>query len=324
MKAKSERASVVVIGNFDGVHRGHQAVLADAARRARGGSSDDVADERELVVLTFDPHPSAVVGRGEPAKLTTLPRRIELLERHGASRVAVKNFDKAFAAQSPEEFARNLLANELRANEVVVGQNFRFGAKRAGDFSTLALLGKTLGFTARAHAVAEDDRGPFSSTRARAAIEKGDLEEAVAVLGRWHSMSGVVVEGRKLGRTLGFPTANLAEIPELTPPNGIYAVLVDELDEHGKAHALAHGAMSIGVRPTIEGATGRTHEVYLLEFSRDLYGKRLRVHFVDHLRPELKFDGIDALTAQMRKDVQASARILAKYAPRPEFGGGYG
>ncbi|MGH7330686.1 MAG: adenylyltransferase/cytidyltransferase family protein, partial [Polyangiaceae bacterium] len=182
----SRASSVVVIGNFDGVHRGHQAVLADAAHRARG--------ERDLVVLTFDPHPAAVVGRGEPARLTTMPRRIELLERHGATRVVVKKFDEAFAAQSPEEFAKNLLAKELHASEVVVGQNFRFGSKRAGDFATLAGLGKTLGFTARAHAVAEDDRGPFSSTRARAAVEKGDLEEAVAVLGRWHAAAGVVVE----------------------------------------------------------------------------------------------------------------------------------
>ena len=334
MNAKFGRESVVVIGNFDGVHRGHQAVLADAAHRARAGSSEDVGlrntrdeparSERELVVLTFDPHPSAVVGRGEPAKLTTLPRRIELLERHGASRVVVKKFDTAFAAQTPEEFAKNLLKNELRASEVVVGRNFRFGAKRAGDFATLADLGNTLGFTARAHAVAEDDRGPFSSTRARAAIEKGDLEETVAVLGRWHSESGVVVEGKKLGRTLGFPTANLGDIAELSPPNGIYAVLVDELDEDGRARALAPGAMSIGVRPTIEGATGRTHEVYLLDFSRDLYGARLRVHFVAHLRPELKFDGVDALTAQMKKDVEATRKILAKYAPRPEIGGSYG
>ncbi len=317
-------STVVVIGNFDGVHRGHQAVLADAAHRARGESSGDLSDERELVVLTFDPHPSAVVGRGEPARLTTLPRRIELLERHGASRVVVKKFDKAFAAQSPEEFAKNLLANELHASEVVVGQNFRFGAKRAGDFSTLAELGKDLGFSTHAHAVAEDDRGPFSSTRARGAIEKGDLEEAVAVLGRWHATSGVVIEGAKLGRTFGFPTANLGDIPELPPPNGIYAVLVDELDPSGRARALAHGAMSIGVRPTIEGASGRTHEVYLLDFSRDLYGARLRVHFVAHLRPELKLPNIDALKAQMTEDVQACRTILAKFAPRPEIGGAYG
>lgn len=319
---KSERA-VVVIGNFDGVHRGHQAVLADAAHRARGASSHDVSEERELLVLTFDPHPSAVLGRGEPARLTTLSRRVELLERHGASRVVVKKFDLAFAAQTPEAFAKSLLVGELHASEVVVGENFRFGAKRAGDFATLVSLGKSLGFSARAHGVAADDIGPFSSTRARGAIERGELDEAVAVLGRWHSTSGVVREGQKLGRTLGFPTANLHDVPELAPPNGIYAVLVDEVDSLGRGRALGMGAMSIGVRPTIEGATGRTSEVYVLDFDGDLYGKTLRVHFVAFLRPELKFDGLEALKAQMKKDVEESRKILAKFAPRPEIGGAW-
>ncbi|HEX7666996.1 MAG TPA: bifunctional riboflavin kinase/FAD synthetase [Polyangiaceae bacterium] len=322
MKSQS---TVVVIGNFDGVHRGHQAVLADAAFRARGQSAHDVnqAVERELVVLTFDPHPSAVVGRGEPARLTTMQRRVELLERHGASRVVVQKFDRTFAAQSPEAFARELLTNELHANEVVVGANFRFGAKRAGDFSTLVELGKSLGFVARAHAVAEDDRGPFSSTRARKAIESGDLEETLAVLGRFHSISGVVGRGQQLGRTLGFPTANLHDIPELGPPDGIYAVLVDELDQDGRAKALAKGVMSIGVRPTIEGASGRTSEVFLFDFSRDLYGARLRVHFVARQRPELKFDGLEPLVAQMKKDDAEARTILAKYAPNGEIGGAW-
>jgi riboflavin kinase/FMN adenylyltransferase len=318
MSATSESA-VVVIGNFDGVHRGHQAVLADAAIRARQG-------ENELVVLTFDPHPSAVVGRGEPARLTTMDRRVQLLKRHGADRVVVKKFDTAFAAQSPLEFATNLLSKELHAKEVVVGQNFRFGAKRAGDFQTLAQIGNPLGFTARAHAVAEDDRGAFSSTRARAAISNGDLDEAVAVLGRWHSISGVVKKGDQLGRTLGFPTANLHDIAELSPPDGIYAVLVDQIDDEikdGHARALAHGVMSIGVRPTIAGAVGKTTEVFLFDFDRDLYGAHLRVHFVAYLRPEMKFDGLDALKAQMKKD-DAEARVrLAKITPVHELGGAY-
>jgi riboflavin kinase/FMN adenylyltransferase len=314
MNAKSE-SSVVVIGNFDGVHRGHQAVLADAAIRARHA-------EHELVVLTFDPHPSAVVGRGEPPKLTTMARRIELLERHGASRVVVKKFDAAFAAQSPLAFATDLLSNELRASEVVVGQNFRFGQKRAGDFQTLSQIGNTLGFTARAHAVAEDDRGAFSSTRARAAVTNGDLDEALAVLGRWHSISGVVKKGAQLGRTLGFPTANVHDIAELSPPDGIYAVLVDELKD-GHPRALAHGVMSIGMRPTIAGAVGKTSEVFLFDFDRDLYGAQLRVHFVAYLRPEAKFDGLDALKAQMKKDEAEARARLAKITPIRELRGAY-
>jgi riboflavin kinase / FMN adenylyltransferase len=318
MSAKSG-SSVVVIGNFDGVHRGHQAVLADAAIRARHG-------ENELVVLTFDPHPSAVVGRGEPLKLTTMQRRIDLLGRHGADRVVVKKFDHAFAAQSPLEFATKLLAEELRAKEVVVGQNFRFGSKRAGDFQTLSEIGNSLGFTARAHAVAEDDRGAFSSTRARAAVSKGDLDEVLAVLGRWHSISGVVKKGDQIGRTLGFPTANLHDIPELSPPDGIYAVLVDQIDdaiEDGRARALAHGVMSIGVRPTIAGAVGKTTEVFLFDLDRDLYGAHLRVHLVQYLRPEMKFDGLDALKAQMKKDEAEARARLAKITPVRELGGAY-
>ncbi len=314
MNAKSG-SSVVVIGNFDGVHRGHQAVLADAAIRARHA-------ENELVVLTFDPHPSAVVGRGEPARLTTMPRRIELLERHGASRVVVKKFDIAFAAQSPLAFATDLLSKELRASEVVVGQNFRFGQKRAGDFETLAAIGNTLGFTARAHAVAEDDRGAFSSTRARAAVAKGDLDEALAVLGRWHSISGVVKKGDQLGRTLGFPTANLHDIAELSPPDGIYAVLVDEIKE-GRPRALARGVMSIGMRPTIAGAVGKTSEVFLFDVDRDLYDAQLRAHFVAYLRPELKFDDLDALKAQMKRDEAEARARLVKITPIRELRGAY-
>ncbi|MEO7112417.1 MAG: bifunctional riboflavin kinase/FAD synthetase [Polyangiaceae bacterium] len=314
MSSKSG-SSVVVIGNFDGVHRGHQAVLADAAIRARHG-------ENELVVLTFDPHPSAVVGRGEPLKLTTIHRRIELLKRHGADRVVVKKFDGEFAAQSPLEFAAKLLAEELHAKEVVVGQNFRFGSKRAGDFQTLSEIGNNLGFTARAHAVAEDDRGAFSSTRARAAVSKGDLDEVLAVLGRWHSISGVVKKGDQLGRTLGFPTANLHDILELSPPDGIYAVLVDEIRD-GRAHALAHGVMSIGVRPTIAGAVGRTTEVFLFDFDRDLYGAQLRVHFVQYLRAEMKFDGLEPLKVQMKKDEAEARARLAKITPVRELGGAY-
>ncbi|MEO8876187.1 MAG: bifunctional riboflavin kinase/FAD synthetase [Polyangiaceae bacterium] len=310
-------SSVVVIGNFDGVHRGHQAVLGDAALRARHA-------ERDLVVLTFDPHPSSVVGRGEPARLTTTTRRVELLERHGATRVAVKKFDREFAAQSPLEFATHLLRDELHAAEVVVGQNFRFGAKRAGDLSTLGEIGNRLGFTARAHAVAEDDRGAFSSTRARSAIGAGDLDEAMAVLGRWHAISGVVKKGNQLGRTLGFPTANLHDIPEIQPPDGIYSVLVDIIGRDGHAKALAPGVMAIGMRPTIEGATGRTSEVFLFDFSRDIYGAHLRVHFVAHQRAEKKFDGLDALVAQMRQDEAEARAKVAKISPNPDLGGAYG
>jgi riboflavin kinase/FMN adenylyltransferase len=301
---------VVVIGNFDGVHRGHRAVLTSAVERAKSAGVMSL-------VLTFDPHPSAVLGRGEPARLTTMERRIELLHRVGIDRVVVRPFDLAFAAWSPERFARELLAGELGAREVVVGKNFRFGAKRAGDFASLVELGKAHDFTATAFEVVSDARGPLSSSRARAAIVAGDIDEATAVLGRWHALSGVVATGERLGRTIGFPTANLASIPEVLPSDGIYAVVCDELLPGG-ARALAKGAMSIGLRPTIAGATGRTCETYFFDLDRDLYGAKLRIHVVARLRDELKLAGLEELKAQIARDCEEARQRLASVTVRED------
>jgi riboflavin kinase/FMN adenylyltransferase len=290
------RPCVVAIGNFDGVHRGHQAVIAAAGSQAR---------ERGIAAgaLTFDPHPAEVLGKRPRTKLATLERRVELLGRAGAEHVFVRRFDRAFAAWAPERFARELLAASLRAELVLVGENFHFGANREGDRAMLAELGATLGFDVAVHAIAGDARGAFSSTRVREAIAAGDLVEAEHVLGRRHAISGVVVHGEKLGRTLGFPTANLGEVEEALPTDGIYAALVDAIDANGVARALAVGAVSIGVRPSIEGAKGRTVEAYLLDLDRDLYGAKLRVHFVARLRDERKFASLDELKAQIARDV---------------------
>ena len=217
---------------------------------------------------------------------------MELLGRAGADLVVVRRFDLEFSAWTPEKFARNLLARQLHAKLVLVGEDFRFGAHRAGDRPLLEELGRELGFEVQVCGVAADAGGAFSSTRARGAILAGDLAEAQRVLGRWHAISGVVAHGAKLGRTLGFPTANLADVPEMLPPDGIYAVLVDEVlrsKETGGAVALAPGALSIGMRPTIDGAEGRTVEVFLLDFDRDLYGATLRLHLVERLREERRY-----------------------------------
>ncbi len=319
------RPSVVAIGNFDGVHRGHQAILADAGREARSlGLS--------VCALTFDPHPADVVGRGAPPKLTSLERRVELLGRAGADRVVVRRFDHEFAAWEPERFARDLIAYRLHAKLVLVGENFHFGANRAGDRARLEELGKELGFRVSVSAIAGDERGAFSSTRARAALQAGDLAEAERVLGRRHTLTGVVGHGKKLGRTIGFPTANLADVAEMLPPDGIYAVVVDEVLGPGRqarsertARAVGAGALSIGLRPTIEGAVGRTVEVYLLDFDRDLYDKTLRLHLVARLREEQKFASLDALTAQIARDVEETAThtrpiVAALGGPRASFG----
>jgi riboflavin kinase/FMN adenylyltransferase len=285
--------SAVIIGNLDGVHRGHQAVL----RQARA-----IADARGLstVVLTFDPHPSQVLRGAAPPRLATLERRIELLRRHGADEVVVEPFTPELAALSPERFATDLLSQRLGAKAVVVGENFRFGAHRAGDLDMLRALGKKLGFEVAAAEVAGDDRGPFSSTRVRDAILSGNIEEATRLLGRRHSLSGVVEGGDRRGRTIGFPTANLGGVTEVLPPHGVYAVFAGEQP----------GVMNIGLRPTVDGTTERI-EVHLFDFEGDLYSKRLRVHLIGRIRPEMKFAGLDELKAQIAADAASARNMLA-------------
>ncbi len=318
MQKEAPRARLVAIGNFDGVHLGHQAVLEDAAKDAA---------ERDLegVILTFDPHPAAVMGRGAPAMLTPLARKIELVRRAQPSmRVHVQPFDRAFAALSPEEFADEVLVKQLAARLVVVGKNFRFGNARAGDFDVLAALGRKLGYGTRSHALVGDARGTFSSTRAREGIAAGDLEAAREVLGRPHALSGTVVRGDQRGRTIGFPTANLGDVPEALPPFGVYAIAVDRLSADDPSTGAARGAWlgtgvaNIGVRPTVKVGAPPSIEAHLFDFDGDLYGARLRVHLLARLRGEQRFSGIDALRGQIAKD--AAAARLATALPRPPSG----
>ncbi|HEY8091154.1 MAG TPA: bifunctional riboflavin kinase/FAD synthetase [Polyangiaceae bacterium] len=293
---------VLVVGNFDGVHRGHQAVLAEATETAQKAGL-------AARVLTFDPHPAGVVGPGAPPVLTTLERRAELVGALGVEQVYARRFDAEFASWEPERFARDLVAEALRAKVVVVGENFRFGARRSGDLALLRTLGSELGFEVLVHAMASDARGRFSSTRAREAVAAGDLAEVEAVLGRPHALSGPVVHGQERGRTINFPTANLEPVAEMLPPDGVYAVRVDELGEGGEASFLAGGVTNIGVRPTVSGA-GRTVETFLLGFSGDLYDLRLRVHLVARLREERKFAGLDELKTQILADCAEARRKL--------------
>jgi riboflavin kinase/FMN adenylyltransferase len=294
--------SVLVVGNFDGVHLGHQAVLVQAVETARA---------RGLVpsVLTFHPHPAAVVGSGVPPVLTTVEDRADLMGALGVERLYVRAFTAEFARWEPEKFARTLVAESLRARVVVVGQNFRFGARRAGDLALLRAQGAELGFEVHVHAIASDARGPFSSTRAREAIAAGDLREAEAVLGRPHALTGVVVHGEERGRTINVPTANIAPVPEMLPPDGVYAVRVELLEEDGGVTALPGGVTNIGVRPTVGGGA-RTVETYILGFAGELYGERLRLQLVARLRDERKFDGLDALKAQIARDCVEARRTL--------------
>jgi riboflavin kinase/FMN adenylyltransferase len=305
--------TVVVTGNFDGVHRGHQALFARARVEA---------DARGLVLvaLTFDPHPRSVLGTGAPALLTSTARRIQLISRLGVAHVFVRRFDRAFAAWTPERFVEELVVRELGAKVIIAGDNFRFGAKRAGDDGLLRGLGPRLGFEAFT-LEATDEKGALSSSRARDAVAAGDVREAAHVLGRPHSIEGVVAKGDQRGRTIGFPTANLDRVTELVPANGVYAVAVDRVAP-GEPAALATGVMNIGTRPTV-GGTSRTLEVHLFDFDGDLYGSSLRVHFIERLRDERKFDGLPALKAQIALDAAAArAATVAFTADAP--GGSYG
>lgn len=289
--------AAVVIGNLDGVHRGHQAVLAQA--RA-------VADARGLatVVLTFDPHPSEVLRGRAPPRLATLERRVELLRRHGADEVIVEPFTRELASLTPERFATELLAARLGAKAVVVGDDFRFGARRAGDLAALRALGAALGFDVMAAEVARDERGPFSSTRVRAAIAGGDLDEASRLLGRRHSISGVVEAGDRRGRTIGFPTANLGGVVEVLPPHGVYAAFAGDRP----------AVMNLGVRPTVDGTSLRI-EAHLLGWEGDLYGQPMRVHLVERIREERRFAGLGELRAQIARDADAARAILSIARP---------
>lgn len=304
---------LVVIGNFDGVHRGHQQVIAQAAERAR---------HRGLRprVLTFYPHPAEVLGRRAPARLTSLDRKRELIERvDPAVELVVMTFDHDFAAQSPRAFAERIAHPPVLARSVVVGENFRFGKSREGDFARLCELGRELGFDAEVESLVGDEAGAWSSTRVRTALAAGDLDEATRILGRPHMVGGVVVRGAELGRTIGFPTANLGEIEEAMVANGVYAVLVDRVDDDGIPHALAPGAANVGTRPTVDGEGVRL-EVHLFDLDEDLYGRRLRCHFVKRLRAEQRFAGVDALKAQIARDVEQARGALRGRSPDPTRG----
>lgn len=291
--------TAVTIGNFDGVHRGHQSLLA--ATRAVAGDSATLA-------ITFDPHPVAIFAPDRaPARLTTLERRIELLHEHGADHVRVLDFSKDMAAWSPDEFVRAVVLDQCHARAVVVGEGFRYGSRASGSIETLAESGRAHGFTAQESALAGDDEA-FSSTRVRAAVAVGDVEQAAMLLGRPHEVEGVVVEGDRRGRELGFPTANVpVDDAYAVPPDGVYATRLLLPDG-----TRLPGATSVGSNPTFEGVRGRRVETYVLDRDDlDLYGSAVRVEFVARLREMVAYTTLEALVEQMHRDV-ADARLALR------------
>ncbi len=282
---------VVTLGNFDGVHAGHRELLAEAARAAQ-------ARGLKSAVVTFDPHPAVVVAsERKPKRLMTLDQRLAAFKACGVDLAWVIPFSRSFSELAPETFLEGL-AKALRPAELHVGRAFRFGRDRAGDLSLLRAWGFGHGCEVKAHALRAPDGGLLSSTRVREALEAGEADEAARLLGHPFTLTGIVVEGDRRGRHLGFPTANLAWEQEQLPANGVYVTEVRSA--HFDAPRL--GLTNVGEKPTFEGRK-LTVETHLPGYKGDLYGVRLEVSFLHRVRGEQKFDGPDALRDQIAKDV---------------------
>ncbi len=302
----SERGHAPValtIGNFDGVHKGHQAMLARLKQRAH-------ALGLPAGVLTFEPHPLELFApQTAPTRLTSLREKLELLAAHGIEFVHVSRFNRAFASRSPQDFIERVLIHSLGMRWLLIGDDFRFGAKRAGDFALLQTFSGKLGFGLEAMPTVAQDGLRISSSAVRAALAAGQLAEAHALLGRPYSISGRVVQGAKLGRKIGFPTANVQLRHNRPPLAGIFAVRT--LDGHGH---LREGAASLGLRPTVDNSGRAKLEVHLFDFDGDLYGQHLRIDFLHKLRDEQKYANLDELKAQIARDCAMARELLAASA----------
>lgn len=303
--APDERGAAVAMGNFDGVHLGHQSVLT----LARAAAAELGAP---FGVVTFDPHPrSFFAPDAPPFRLMTSDARARRLGKLGVERLYELPFDAELASLTPEAFVLDVLGAALGVRHVVVGADFRFGKGRAGDAEALTALGAAAGFGVTIAPLVSDGRGAdFSSTAIRAALSEGRPEAAALILGHWHRIEGVVLHGDKRGADLGFPTANLAVDGLHLPRLGVYAVLVDVLD--GPHAGRYRGVASIGVRPTFGEGSAPNLETYLFDFDGDLYGARLSVALVGYLRPELAFASADALVERMRLDATEARTLLAR------------
>jgi riboflavin kinase/FMN adenylyltransferase len=289
--------AAVAIGNFDGVHVGHRAL----AKRARvlADAHDGLA-----VALTFDPHPSAVVGAGAPPQLCSLERKIELLAEAGLDAVVVEPFTRELANVSGTAFIDDVVLFALRARAIVVGYDFTYGQGRSGTVAGLRAHGKRAGVEIEVVPAIEVDGTVASSTRIRAALREGDLATAERLLGRRWDVDGTVVHGAKRGRAIGVPTANIAPLTDLPVAPGIYAVT---LAVDGTAMP---AVASLGTNPTFVDRGGLVLEVHVLDFDGDLYDRMVRVTFASRLRDELKFDSVDALIAQIQRDIEHARRSL--------------
>ena len=298
---RAAQSSVLTIGNFDGVHRGHQALLQMLTAKAR-------ALALPAVVLTFEPHPREYFAPADaPARLASLREKLLLLAASGVDRVHVCRFDARLAALSAEQFIERILVHGLGVRHLIIGDDFRFGARRQGDFGLLQAQGASFGFGVESMPTLDVEGERVSSSAVRAALSEGDLAHAACLLGRPYSIAGRVIHGDKLGRTLGYPTANIQMKHRKPALSGVFAVAME-----GLASASVPGVASVGLRPTVTSSGRPTLEVNLFDWDRDCYGAHLRVHFLHKQRDERKFDSLDALAAQIARDAdQARAWFAA-------------
>jgi riboflavin kinase/FMN adenylyltransferase len=293
---------VATIGNFDGVHLGHQAVLGQLAEKA-----DKLC--LPLTVVTFEPQPQEVFRPEQaPPRLTRFREKVQALRRYAVDRVLVLRFNKTFAQQSPDDFIQNLLVNGLGVKYLVIGDDFRFGKDRAGDFAMLQAAGKQHGFeVVNMHTFALDERR-VSSTRVREALGAGDLNAAEKLLGRIYRMSGRVAHGDKKGRTIGFPTANIHLHRINTPLRGVFVVELFGLEGEPLS-----GVANLGTRPTV-GGMRTLLEVHLFDFKGNIYGRHVHVDFLHKLRDERRFDSFEELKAQIRRDADQARQFFTDRA----------
>ena len=288
----------LAIGVFDGVHRGHQAVISTSADHARAANGTPV-------VVTFDPHPEKILRpEGAPHLLTATQHKIALIRNLGVVNLLIIHFDKDFAATEPENFVQELLDHSRPLREICVGHEWSFGKNRRGNLDLLKKLGSKSNFEVVGIPKVKVNGEVVSSTAIRQAIERGDFAKAAQMLGREYTILGTVIRGDGLGKKIGFPTANLSAHSEQFPPNGVYAA------EAKIDNEIRRGVINLGVRPTISGGKSeRVLEIHLFDFDRDIYGRDLEVRFLKFLRLEKKFENLDALVEQIRRDVEEARSV---------------
>lgn len=296
------RGGIVTIGNFDGVHLGHRRILEAVATRAREAG-------RPSVAITFEPHPLAVLRPDHaPRRIQTLRQKEEAIEAIGIETLLVIPFTRDFSLTEPEDFVRQFLCERLGASELFLGAHFAFGRGKRGDIALLKRMGPECGFTAEGVEEVFAAGEPISSTRIRNALERGDVADANAMLGRDYELDGIVSKGERVGHKIGYPTINLAPENDFHPSQGVYVTRI-EIPSFGKRFG---GVTNIGRRPTLYEDFRTVIETYVFDFAANVYGEKVRLFFLERLREERKFPSLDALTEQIGRDIEAARARLSR------------